>query len=395
MQGQTVAYGDCPRISRVLKRGASGDDVMRLQQFLATDPAIYPEGNVSGYYGALTEAAVQRWQAKFKIVSSGTPASTGYGITGPRTAALMALQCSGGVAAQVGGYIKVTPIAGSAPLNVSVEATINTTHSCGATSYALKWGDGSQVVNIPLSAGTCAEAKQTFSHTYTYGGTYIISLSAQGHTTVATVSVAGAAAPGPAGGVGGTVAASDSISASPQTGNSPLTVAFTGTVNAAAACGGGNYTLLFGDGQSVAIQYPASCTPQSYTVQHQYVSAGAYTANLVRGVVGSGGVVVGAATVTVGSATSGLSTPSLQPNVGNNPFAIGLAFDIPSACSGYDVDWGDASGHATQAATTCATSGIVQKSLSHTYAAAGAYTLIIKRGASLERTDTLSITISN
>ena len=45
----------CPLIGRALG-SASGDDVSRLQQFLARDPSVYPEARVTGYYGALTEA---------------------------------------------------------------------------------------------------------------------------------------------------------------------------------------------------------------------------------------------------------------------------------------------------------------------------------------------------
>lgn len=52
---------------------------------LAEDAAIYPEGKVTGYYGTLTQAAVERFQVKYQIVSSGTPETTGYGQVGPTT----------------------------------------------------------------------------------------------------------------------------------------------------------------------------------------------------------------------------------------------------------------------------------------------------------------------
>src|SRR3989338_5129241 len=78
----TTSSAACPLIGRVLKRVSSGEDVKRLQQFLARDPSVYPEANASGFYGALTEAAVKRWQTKFNIVSSGTGATTGFGVAG-------------------------------------------------------------------------------------------------------------------------------------------------------------------------------------------------------------------------------------------------------------------------------------------------------------------------
>jgi hypothetical protein len=64
-------------LTRTLSLGSEGNDVSQLQQFLATSPSIYPEGKVTGYFGALTEAAVKRFQIKYSIVSSGTAATTG------------------------------------------------------------------------------------------------------------------------------------------------------------------------------------------------------------------------------------------------------------------------------------------------------------------------------
>lgn len=88
-QGPPVATpsGACPAIARVLKRGHTGDDISQLQTYLAKDSSIYPEGLITGYYGSLTERAVQRWQAKQGIISSGAPETTGYGLVGPRTRA--------------------------------------------------------------------------------------------------------------------------------------------------------------------------------------------------------------------------------------------------------------------------------------------------------------------
>ena len=40
----------------------TGDDVETLQQILATDPDIYFEGLVTGYFGQLTKNAVKRFQ---------------------------------------------------------------------------------------------------------------------------------------------------------------------------------------------------------------------------------------------------------------------------------------------------------------------------------------------
>lgn len=54
-----------------LRRGASGNDVKRLQEFLKETPEIYPAGLVTGRFGPLTEAAVKRFQAKNGILETG------------------------------------------------------------------------------------------------------------------------------------------------------------------------------------------------------------------------------------------------------------------------------------------------------------------------------------
>jgi len=50
------------RITRQLWKGLRNEDVTLLQEILATDPDIYPEGLVTGYFGPLTERAVKRFQ---------------------------------------------------------------------------------------------------------------------------------------------------------------------------------------------------------------------------------------------------------------------------------------------------------------------------------------------
>lgn len=74
-------------ITTTLDFGARGDNVIQLQTYLATNASIYPEGLVTGYFGALTRTAVERFQTAQGIVSSGTPATTGYGRVGPQTMA--------------------------------------------------------------------------------------------------------------------------------------------------------------------------------------------------------------------------------------------------------------------------------------------------------------------
>ncbi len=62
-----------------LAKGAQGDEVTQLQEILKQDPEVYPEGNITGFFGPATEAAVRRFQEKHKIEA--------LGIIGPKTRA--------------------------------------------------------------------------------------------------------------------------------------------------------------------------------------------------------------------------------------------------------------------------------------------------------------------
>lgn len=50
-----------------IKLGARSEAVRKLQELLARDKAIYPQGLISGYYGSLTKSAIVRFQKKYKI----------------------------------------------------------------------------------------------------------------------------------------------------------------------------------------------------------------------------------------------------------------------------------------------------------------------------------------
>jgi PKD repeat protein len=405
--GATSGSSVCPGVGRILKRGSTGDDVLRLQQYLARDPSVYPEGTVSGYYGALTEKAVQRWQAKYNIIANGTPATTGYGQVGPRTAAAMALQCSsGGGASPVGGYIQVSPISGNAPLNVNVVATVNSTNSCNGAIYLLNWGDGSNPISIPVSAGNCQQVSQSYQHTYTSGGTFQITLSAGAHQTGATVTVSGNATTNTGTNTGGTNTnaggvPAETFTAAPTSGAAPLNVSFTGTLNTTGAgwCSTGcSNILVFGDGSQAAVPLPTTQgSYQTYAVAHTYQSNGTYTATLYQGQAGSGRPTVGTPiTITVGAGGTNTGTntgtfnpPAVSPGAGGNPFAVSLTFDYSLATCNYGITWGDSKIDSSSGG--CSGTGIASKTITHTYATGGTYTITLGRDG---QTSTAGVTIA-
>lgn len=54
-----------------IREGMTGDDIKKIQEILATDKSIYPEGMVTGYFGPLTKNAVRRFQEKFELKVTG------------------------------------------------------------------------------------------------------------------------------------------------------------------------------------------------------------------------------------------------------------------------------------------------------------------------------------
>ncbi len=114
-------------ISSTLRVGSSGAEVTRLQQFLAADSTIYPEGLVTGYYGPLTQQAVERYQCRQNIVCSGSPSTTGYGQVGPRTLATI----SG-----IGGP---DPTDASAPIMGNATILANSATGTPATGVTITW----------------------------------------------------------------------------------------------------------------------------------------------------------------------------------------------------------------------------------------------------------------
>ncbi len=111
-------------LSRSLELGMNGSDVSALQTYLASDSSIYPSGLVTGYFGQLTKAAVERFQTAQGIVHAGTPATTGYGRVGPVTMAALN--------AKMGGY--------NGPVGNSTSPAINSLSvSTTNTSASLNW----------------------------------------------------------------------------------------------------------------------------------------------------------------------------------------------------------------------------------------------------------------
>ena len=77
--------------TRSLSLGLSGTDVTAVQNELIAEG--YMTGAATGYFGAVTQAAVEKFQCAKAIICSDATV-TGYGIAGPRTQAVLASSVS-------------------------------------------------------------------------------------------------------------------------------------------------------------------------------------------------------------------------------------------------------------------------------------------------------------
>ncbi len=103
--------------------GSTGTEVTALQNFLASDPSIYPEGLVTGYFGNLTAKAVRRFQQKYGIAVVGR--------VGPITRNKINSLMSGGMGGQTTSY-------GTSPAIFGISST-TATNQDGTRSVTLSW----------------------------------------------------------------------------------------------------------------------------------------------------------------------------------------------------------------------------------------------------------------
>ncbi len=83
----------CPTLTQSLSLGSRSPHVVLLKRFLY-EQKFAPRLLTTTYFGAETAAALKAFQSKLDIVSRGTPSTTGYGATGPKTRAAIVAACS-------------------------------------------------------------------------------------------------------------------------------------------------------------------------------------------------------------------------------------------------------------------------------------------------------------
>lgn len=348
----------CSVLIRTLSLGSRGSDVVTLQQFLIANNYL-AAGNSSGYFGQLTQSAVQQFQIAHNIVSSGSPTTTGFGSVGSRTRQAIATSCGNSGGGTGGGTIQVPSFyssvtSGNAPMSVTFYATgLNSIYS-----YSIDFGDGSQTVSFISSA----------SHTYNNTGTYKARLInntlrcfVAGCEVVGTVNIT----------VSSTQTSNAYIQASPTSGTAPLSVTFTASSGNADA---GTFYVDFGDNSrsNAGVLAPT----------HIYALDGTYTASLKR-TASAGGATVQTLSITVGTSQGGGGSSSqfnVTPTSGAAPLGVVFTTDVPNTA----VSFGDGSSDSMQqncttgldGGGTCLTGSYFT---SHTYKTKGTFTAKLLR----------------
>lgn len=378
--GCTVASSGsvtCPALTRDLSFGDTdarkGGEVSVLQRFLAQDSSVYPEAAITGFFGYATERAVQRWQEKNGIVSSGDRETTGYGAVGPRTRAAMRSNCGSST-----GDLTVTPASGAAPLSVTisaptVEAKMNScVFSIGffghsGNGLSVNWGDGTQSpIRTDANKGqSCTSAVK--NHTYTAPGTYTIKVTSW-HPGPTDEQV-----------TDWEKTATVTVSAASTGGGSCLAITHNLGLEDTDAQTGGDVSRLqrflaqnpsiYPEGLITGFYGPATMRAvQRWQRTNGVASSGTpettgygYVGPKTRAAMGCGGTSTGALSAT--------------PTTGAAPLSVTFSARSEGALS---VDFGD--GQAAAMQVTAATIFPPESRATHIYAAAGTYTATLYRG---------------
>ena len=374
-----ITTDSCIRIAYNLNKGDENDEVRTLQTFLAQDPSVYPDAIVSGYFGLLTQKAVQAWQAKYGIVSGGTPETTGYGSVGPKTRNAIANLCTGGIATvdtTLARNLVVTPEVGPLPVQVTATFSLNGS-SC--SSYYLDWGDGTQPLFFDAGNAPCINdiAHKRATHTYVRPGLYQVVLRA-GQGPLSKVAVVGQTSVS----VGSTIPTG--VTLSPPTGSVPFTTSITFPVRSSTCTA---YEADWGDGTIDRFEPSrfTRCAQDTGTqsLTHTYNNAGTYTVEFKTGNTRLSQLpVIGKWNVLVDNAIGADTSLKIEPTSGTAPLAVEVTLTgYSEACTSYLIDWGDGTQPELYDSGFENCEGFpFQRLFTHAYTAPGTYTIRTKVG---------------
>lgn len=165
-------YAEAATLNRSLELGMNGSDVSVLQTYLSSDVNLYPSGLVTGYFGQLTKAGVERFQTSQGIISSGTPETTGYGRVGPITLAALNQKINGVAFGNVSPTINSVAVGtGSTGATVSWNTNENASGIVYYSAFPIPMQEAS--ANTPVTIGgssVLANVDLRSSHSVTLSG---------------------------------------------------------------------------------------------------------------------------------------------------------------------------------------------------------------------------------
>ena len=145
-----------PLSGRSLSVGSSNGDVTALQQFLSSGKDVYPSGSVTGYFGALTKAAVVQLQLAYDIDP--------IGIAGPVTSAKINSVIGNGQGMDISApiiYNLTTNISGrNMYINFTSNEAVKTT--VFYDTNPISWSEPTTSLGVPTISGV-ALVDNTFS----------------------------------------------------------------------------------------------------------------------------------------------------------------------------------------------------------------------------------------
>lgn len=354
-------------------------EVTDLQEYLGRDG--YLDLDPTGYFGKSTKKAVQSFQKANGI--------TPNGLVGPITRAKIKSLSCGGVtnSSLIETFSANLKSPSSSQFVVSFYARLNGGIRDNAT-YEIEFGDGTRG-NMEWNNAKGAENSNSLGvfHQYSSVGTYVAKLRQIGGVTVSNCMetdcnlVASVLVTIPA--------RSDDISfsASPESGDAPLTVKFSSNKGT---------KIDFGDGSSEEFSYclATGCQTEGFTVIHTYNKVGTYNVKVLGSCIGDsftcsalpngGRPVIQTLTVNVtqhlDSQTKNKVEFSANPESGNTPLTV--TFNVSNSTTGdMIIDFGDGtksndySNPTSWMADTCVSgySCVPTMSMQHKYSTAGTY----------------------
>ena len=141
----------CVTVTKNLSFGSRGSEVTKLQQFLIAQRLLSAD-SATGFFGKGTQSAVQTYQKKNGIASSGYPATTGYGAVGKKTRAMIVASCTKTLGYTQSAYIPTIPTYAQSSYTSSYAQ--GTYYSEGAYTVPPSYSQGGYTVPPSHSQGT-------------------------------------------------------------------------------------------------------------------------------------------------------------------------------------------------------------------------------------------------